>query len=78
MIADNMYYKNLLANKGLLQVDQQLIYNSMTLQYVQKMARDNNYFREQFSRALLTMSEHNPLTGNQGEIRKKCQFVNQN
>ncbi|XP_031477681.1 peroxidase 21-like [Nymphaea colorata] len=78
MVVDNMYYQNLLANKGLLLVDQQLIYNKESLQYVQKMAMDNNYFREQFSRALLILSEYNPLTGDQGEVRKNCRYVNQN
>ncbi|XP_031477105.1 peroxidase 21-like [Nymphaea colorata] len=78
MILDNMYYKNVLNHKALLLVDEELIYNNVTLQYVQKMAMDNNYFREQFSRALLIMSEHNPLTGNEGEIRKDCRFINKN
>ncbi|CAN6463140.1 unnamed protein product [Victoria cruziana] len=78
MILDNMYYKNVLNHKALLLVDEELIYSNFTLQYVQKMAMDNNYFMEQFSRALLIMSEHNPLTGNEGEIRKDCRFVNQN
>ncbi|CAN4117038.1 unnamed protein product [Withania somnifera] len=65
MILDNMYYKNLLNNKGLLIVDQEL-----------KMADDNGYFHEQFARALLILYENNPLTGDQGEIRKVCRYVN--
>nr|DAD27949.1 TPA_asm: hypothetical protein HUJ06_029417 [Nelumbo nucifera] len=76
MILDNMYYKNLLSHKGLLLVDQQLVSDPVTLPFVEKMASDNGYFHDQFSRALLLLSENNPLAGDQGEIRKDCRFVN--
>ncbi|KAJ4832602.1 Peroxidase 21 [Turnera subulata] len=76
MILDNFYYKNLLKNKGLLIVDQQLASHPITAPYVQKMAADNDYFHQQFSRAALLLSENNPLTGDQGEIRKDCGYVN--
>ncbi|KAL8140646.1 hypothetical protein V2J09_006667 [Rumex salicifolius] len=76
MILDNMYYKHLLTNKGLLSIDQQLASDPTTLPYVQKMSDDNDYFREQFSRAIILLSENNPLVGDQGEIRKDCRFVN--
>lgn len=46
MILDNMYYKNLLNNKGLLLIDQQLVSNPSTLSYVKKMAADNDYFHQ--------------------------------
>eukprot|EP01018_Ginkgo_biloba_P015839 Gb_10720 [translate_table: standard] len=73
---DNNYYKNLIANKGLLLVDQQLLSDPRTSSYVNRMADDNQYFFSQFSRALIILSENNPLTGSQGEIRKDCRFVN--
>ncbi|KAL9228009.1 hypothetical protein vseg_003633 [Gypsophila vaccaria] len=76
MVLDNMYYKNVLAGKGLLIVDQELASDPRTLPYVKKMAGDNQYFHEQFSRAMVLLSENNPLTGSQGEIRKDCRFVN--
>ncbi|XP_059646903.1 peroxidase 21 [Cornus florida] len=76
MVLDNMYYKNLLNNKGLLLIDQQLTTDPNTSPFVQKMAADNSYFHDQFSRALLLLSENNPLTGDQGEIRKDCRYVN--
>lgn len=78
MILDNNYYKNLLKNKGLLMVDQELASDPATLPFVQKMASDNDYFNEQFSRAALLLSEYNPLTGDQGEVRKDCRYVNTN
>lgn len=57
MILDNMYYKNIKNNKGLLLVDQQLVSNPITSPFVEKMAADNGYFHSQFSKALLIMSE---------------------
>nr|ACN97181.1 peroxidase [Populus trichocarpa]AHL39145.1 class III peroxidase [Populus trichocarpa] len=78
MILDNYYYKNLLGHKGLLMVDQQLTSDPLTSPYVEKMAADNGYFHDQFSRAVVLLSENNPLTGNQGEIRKDCRYVNSN
>jgi len=76
MILDNMYYNNLLSHKGLLLVDQQLTSNPITLPYVKKMAADNDYFHQQFARAMVILSENNPLIGDQGEIRKDCSYIN--
>ncbi|XP_065855174.1 peroxidase 21 [Euphorbia lathyris] len=76
MILDNMYYKNLLSHKGLLIVDQGLASDPITSPIVEKMAADSDYFREQFARAVVLLSETNPLTGDQGEVRKDCRYVN--
>ncbi|XP_058214950.1 peroxidase 21 isoform X2 [Rhododendron vialii] len=76
MVLDNMYHKNLLSHKGLLSVDQQLASDPATLPFVEKMASDNGYFLEQFSRAMVVLSENNPITGDEGEIRRDCRYVN--
>ncbi|KAK4272891.1 hypothetical protein QN277_021384 [Acacia crassicarpa] len=76
MIIDNQYYKHILAHKGLLHVDAELATDPRTSPFVQNMASDNDYFLQQFSRAILTLSEADPLTGDLGEIRKDCRFVN--
>ncbi|XP_015170966.1 peroxidase 21 [Solanum tuberosum] len=76
MILDNIYYKNILNKKGLLIVDQELVTDPNTSPFVVKMAADNNYFHQQFARAMLILSENNPLIGDQGEIRKVCRYVN--
>ncbi|XP_030927738.1 peroxidase 21 [Quercus lobata] len=76
MILDNMYYKNLLSHKGLLIVDQQLASDPTTYPYVKKFATDNGYFQDQFAKAVLLLSENNPLTRDDGEIRKDCRYVN--
>lgn len=64
MIFDNNYYRNLLDNKGLLLVDHNLVTDKRTKPYVKKMAKSNDYFFEEFSRAFAILSENNPLTGN--------------
>ncbi|XP_051130481.1 peroxidase 21 [Andrographis paniculata] len=76
MVLDNMYYKNILNNKGLMIVDQQLVSEPTTYPFVKKMADDNEYFHEQFSRALIILSENNPLDEEHGDIRKDCRFLN--
>ncbi|KAJ8899816.1 hypothetical protein K2173_019517 [Erythroxylum novogranatense] len=78
MILDNFYYKNVLNHKGLLKLDQELASDPLTLPFIQKMAADNTYFHDQFARAVLLLSESNPLTGENGEIRKDCRYVNRN
>ncbi|KAK1677670.1 hypothetical protein QYE76_038518 [Lolium multiflorum] len=73
---DNMYHKNLLKDRGLLLVDQGLATDPRTAPFVRKMAADNVYFMDRFAAALVKMSENSPLTGDKGEIRKDCKFVN--
>ncbi|KAJ8436106.1 hypothetical protein Cgig2_017089 [Carnegiea gigantea] len=76
MVLDNMYYKLLLSHKGLLLVYQQLTSDPSTLSYVKSMAANNSYFQDLFARAMILLSENNPLTGDQGEVRKDCWYVN--
>ncbi|KAK3432051.1 hypothetical protein EUGRSUZ_E04056 [Eucalyptus grandis] len=76
MIFDNNYYRNILDNKGLLLVDHQLAVDKRTKPYVKKMAKSQNYFFKEFARALTTLSENNPLTGDKGEIRRQCNVAN--
>ena len=76
MILDNNYYRNILDNKGLLIVDHQLATDKRTKPYVKKMAKSQDYFFKEFSRAITILSENNPLTGTKGEIRKQCSVVN--
>ncbi|KAH9319765.1 hypothetical protein KI387_021534 [Taxus chinensis] len=72
MKLDNNYYRNLMDNKGLLIVDQQLYADPRTRPYVKKMAKKQDYFFDKFAKAITTLSENNPLTGTRGEIRQQC------
>ena len=76
MILDNSYFNNILNHKGLLVVDEELATDPRTSPFVRKMAADNEYFLKQFTRAILVLSENNPLTAEEGEIRKDCRYVN--
>lgn len=76
MKLDNNYYRNILDNKGLLIVDHQLATDKRTKPYVKKMAKSQDYFFKEFSRAIAILSENNPLTGTKGEIRKQCTMAN--
>ena len=68
--------RNILDNKGLLIVDHQLANDKRTKPYVKKMAKSQDYFFKEFSRAITLLSENNPLTGTKGEIRKQCNAAN--
>ncbi|KAJ6935132.1 peroxidase 42 [Populus alba x Populus x berolinensis] len=61
---------------GLLIVDHQLANDKRTKPYVKKMAKSQDYFFKEFSRAITILSENNPLTGTKGEIRKQCTVAN--
>ncbi|CAL4907770.1 unnamed protein product [Urochloa decumbens] len=76
MVLDNMYYKNLLARRGLLLVDQRLADDPRTKPFVERMAADNDYFHDRFAAALIALSENNPLGAGEGEVRRDCRFVN--
>lgn len=76
MKLDNNYYRNILDNKGLMLVDHQLATDKRTKPYVKKMAKNQDYFFNEFSRAITILSENNPLTGTKGEIRKQCNLAN--
>ncbi|CAH9133629.1 unnamed protein product [Cuscuta epithymum] len=76
MKLDNNYYKNILENKGLMLVDHQLATDKRKKPFVKKMAKNQDYFFKQFSKAITILSENNPLTGSKGEIRKQCNLAN--
>lgn len=76
MELDNNYYRNILDDKGLLQVDHRLAYDRRTRPFVKKMARDQGYFFHEFARAITILSENSPLTGDEGEIRRQCNVAN--
>ncbi|KEH37050.1 peroxidase 15 [Medicago truncatula] len=75
---DKNYYSNLQVKKGLLQSDQELFSTSGadTISIVNNFATDQKAFFESFKAAMIKMGNIGVLTGNQGEIRKQCNFVN--
>ena len=73
---DNMYYKNLLLEMGLLGTDQALFSDPRTKYLVQYFANYKTQFLQAFSAAMDKMSSIGVKTGNQGEIRKICTQIN--
>lgn len=73
---DNVYFKNLQAQKGLLHSDQQLYSGGSTNSQVTLYAVSSAYFRAEFAIAMVKMGNLSPLTGSSGQIRTNCRAVN--
>ncbi|KAK7308312.1 hypothetical protein VNO77_41914 [Canavalia gladiata] len=73
---DNKYYEGLVNHRGLLTSDQTLF----TAQSTKEMVLNNAYYgpnwAQKFAKAMVHMGSIEVLTGNDGEIRKHCSFVN--
>ncbi|CAL1368535.1 unnamed protein product [Linum trigynum] len=69
---DNKYYKNLLIQKGLLHSDQILFDGGSTDSLIRSYSKNPKAFAADFAAAMIKMGNIDPLTGSQGEIRKKC------
>lgn len=76
-VFDNQYYKNLLDRRGILYSDQILAdTDGSNLELVKLYATDQNAFFAAFVKSMTKMGNIGPLTGKEGEIRKKCHRVN--
>ena len=76
---DNHYYINILEGKGLLGSDNVLItedHEGEMRELVWAFASNQELFFSSFANSVIKMGNINVLTGNEGEIRKNCRFVN--
>ncbi|XP_024535693.1 peroxidase P7 [Selaginella moellendorffii] len=75
---DNLYFKNLQAQKGLLFSDQQLFSGgqSSLMSTVNTYANNQQAFFSAFATAMVKMGNINPLTGSNGQIRANCRKTN--
>lgn len=73
---DSIFYKQLLQKKGLLESDGRLAADPRTLPLVEKFADDQAAWFDKFTESVIKMGKIQVLTGDQGEIRRKCRFVN--
>ncbi|XP_047317846.1 peroxidase 10-like [Impatiens glandulifera] len=73
---DNIYYKNLINNTGLLMSDQALMTDNTTASMVQNYARYPYLFLKDFATSMVKLSGVGVLTGQDGQIRKNCRVVN--
>ncbi|RWW63089.1 hypothetical protein BHE74_00029750 [Ensete ventricosum] len=71
-VVDNQYYNQLLVNKGVMQIDQELASDSSTASVVSGLASDKAGFLQKFADALVKLGNVEVLMGTAGNIRKKC------
>ncbi|KAL0375864.1 UNVERIFIED_CONTAM: Peroxidase 5 [Sesamum calycinum] len=73
---DNRYYLNLKSGRGLLTSDQTLLSSGRSGWMVRRNAKHGASWAGKFADAMVKMGYIDVLTGNQGEIRMNCRFVN--
>ena len=73
---DNLYYKLLLNNSGLLQSDQALMGDNTTASLVLNYSKFPYLFFKDFGASMVKMANIGVLTEQNGEIRKNCRLVN--
>ncbi|KAK2977463.1 hypothetical protein RJ640_016091 [Escallonia rubra] len=73
---DVEFYKTLLDKKGLLESDQKLAEDPRTSDLVRSLADDQDGWFEKLPTSMIRMGKIQVLSGQQGEIRKQCRFVN--
>ncbi|KAL8138531.1 hypothetical protein V2J09_004532 [Rumex salicifolius] len=73
---DNMYYVNLQRGLGLLASDQALIDDERTKPFVERYAANQTAFFEDFASAMVKVSLFEIKTGNDGEVRLRCDQFN--
>lgn len=73
---DNVYFKNLLNNSGLLESDQALMNDNTTTALVSNYSKYPYLFSKEFAASMVKLTNIGVLTGKDGEIRKNCRVVN--
>jgi peroxidase len=75
---DTSYYRQVAKGRGLLKSDAVLMEHYITGAYVRRAAtgRYERHFFQDFRDSMAKMGAMDLLTGNQGEIRTKCNLVN--
>ncbi|GAV74679.1 LOW QUALITY PROTEIN: peroxidase domain-containing protein [Cephalotus follicularis] len=73
---DTAYYSDLLHSRGLLHSDQALFSGGSTDDLVTTYSYNPLAFFAAFAKSMVKMGNIEPLTGNQGQIRRNCRVVN--
>ena len=73
---DTVFYTNLQRKVGLLTTDQELYSDQRTLPFVEAMASQPFLFQNQFIVSMTNLGNVQVLTGNEGEVRANCNYVN--
>ncbi|GMJ13826.1 peroxidase 52 [Hibiscus trionum] len=72
----NNYYRDLVAQRGLLHSDQELFNGGSTDALVRTYSNNPTTFSADFAAAMVRMGNISPLTGTGGEIRRNCRVLN--
>ncbi|PIN20733.1 Peroxidase [Handroanthus impetiginosus] len=75
MTVDNSYYRQIVLNRGILQIDQELALDPLSKSTVAAIANGFD-FSKKFGEAMIKLGGVEVLTGDQGEIRSSCRAVN--
>jgi peroxidase len=75
-VFDNQYYADARNGRGLFTIDAELPLDSRTADILQTFANDQQAFFDTFTTAFVKMTSKGVLTGNEGQIRQNCHFVN--
>ncbi|KAI3503108.1 hypothetical protein L1887_31544 [Cichorium endivia] len=73
---DNIYYKNLVNNSGILGSDQALMSDNRTAGMVINYSKFPYLFTKDFGVSMAKLSTVGVITGQNGQIRNKCNLVN--
>ncbi|XP_052208662.1 peroxidase 57-like [Diospyros lotus] len=75
LVVDNSFYRQIILNRGVLQIDQELALSPRTQGRVMCAAHARD-FAPRFALAMVKMGAVEVLTGSKGEIRSSCRVVN--
>ncbi|KAG6514640.1 hypothetical protein ZIOFF_025009 [Zingiber officinale] len=73
---DNAYYRGLVARRGLLHSDQELLNGGSQDALVRQYSADGEAFAGDFAAAMVKMGALSPRPGTTGEVRLKCSKLN--
>lgn len=73
---DSSFYKGVLQEKAVLQLDQDLAFTDLTRKMAADYVNRPHVFRRKFAKAMIKMVSVRVLTGRDGEIRENCRRVN--
>ncbi|XP_002977656.2 peroxidase 29 [Selaginella moellendorffii] len=73
---DNQYFREATMGLGLFTIDAALASDARTSPIVARFSQNQNSFFNAFASAYAKLTSFNVLTGNRGEVRNNCRFVN--
>ncbi|GLJ30779.1 hypothetical protein SUGI_0610570 [Cryptomeria japonica] len=72
------FYRQVLKNRGVLQIDQELLNTDVTSNLVVEYAANPDFFKAEFAKSITKLGSLSVLTGVDGEIRTNCRKFNMN